>query len=185
MGLTSITPGGIVAPTSPEEVMPSTSTTSGGFSTLASATGGEVALLSTAPRGGVAVCASSGNASPTTVGSADLIRDGEARAPRSSCGTTTGLQVSNITSIQDLKSKQKKIKSPRFYLAETGIRSFGLKIRGLIAAGIFACVAAAVHCASKPRRRASSDVFTTSSRCLLAAGLSDLLTSQSLVTDNS
>jgi hypothetical protein len=32
-----------------------------------------------------------------------------------------------------------------------------------------------VRCTSNPRRRASSDVFCTSSRCLLAAGLSDLL----------
>jgi hypothetical protein len=51
------------------------------------------ALLSTAPRGGVAVRASSAKSSPTTVGSGDLVREGEAVLPRSPCGSTTGLRV--------------------------------------------------------------------------------------------
>jgi hypothetical protein len=54
-----------------------------------------------------------------------------------------------------------------FYLVIDGTRGFGLKN--------FACAVAAVRCASKPRRRASSDIFCTNSRCLFAVGLSDLL----------
>jgi hypothetical protein len=45
------------------------------------------------------------------------------------------------------------------YLATARIRVFGQNTRGLIIAGILACAAAAVRCASKPRRRASSKVF--------------------------
>jgi hypothetical protein len=63
MGSTSIIDGEVVATTSPVEAAPPASAAHGGFSTLASATGGEVALLSTAPRGGVAVCASSASTS--------------------------------------------------------------------------------------------------------------------------
>jgi hypothetical protein len=73
----------------------------------------------------------------------------------------------------------------RIYLATAGIRVFGQNTRSLIVAGILACAAAAVRCASKPRRRASSDVFSVSSCYLLAAGLSDLLADRSSVTGNS
>jgi hypothetical protein len=67
MGWTSITPGRVVAPTSPTEAVPTASTARGGLSTFESATGGEVALLSTAPRG------------PMTCGLGDLVREGEDR----------------------------------------------------------------------------------------------------------
>jgi hypothetical protein len=99
MGSTSMIVGEVVAPTPPVEVAPPASATRGGVSTLASATGGEVTLLSTAPCGGVAVCASSVSTSPTAFGSSDLVRDGEADAPRSPCGATAGLHISNTTSI--------------------------------------------------------------------------------------
>jgi hypothetical protein len=91
---------------SPAEVTPPASTTHGGVSTLESATGGEVALLLTAPRGGAAVCASSASASPTTFGSADLVRDGEVGAPRLPYGATAGLHVGNTTSTQEFNSKK-------------------------------------------------------------------------------
>jgi hypothetical protein len=120
----SITLGEVVVPTSPAEAPPA-STARGGVSTLESATGGEVALPSAAPRGGVAVRASSPNASPTTFGSTDLVRDGEAGAPRSSCGTTTGLHINN-TSKQEFNSKQKRIEPSILYLVTTGMRSLGL-----------------------------------------------------------
>jgi hypothetical protein len=173
MGSTSITLGEVVALTSPTEAPPA-STVRRGVSTLESATGEEFTLLSTAPRSGVAVRASSASASPTTFGSADLVRDGEAEAPRSSCGIATGTH-SNTTSKQEFNSKQKKIEPSILYLVTTRMRSLGLNRRGQIAAGILACTATAFRCASKPRRRASSDVFYTSSRYLVAAGLSDLL----------
>jgi hypothetical protein len=83
MGLMSIIVGEVVALTTPVEVAPPASATRGGVSTLDTTTGGEVALLSTAPCGGVDVRTSSASASPTTVRSADLVRDGEAGAPRS------------------------------------------------------------------------------------------------------
>jgi hypothetical protein len=73
----------------------------------------------------------------------------------------------------------------RIYLATAEIRVFSQNTRGLIAAVILAYAVAAVRCASKPRQRASSDVFCTSSRHLLAVGLSDLLAGRSSVTDNS
>jgi hypothetical protein len=106
MGLTSIMVGEVVTPTSPAEVTPPASTTHGGVSTLESATGGEVTLLSTAPRGGVAVRASSASASTMTFGSADLIQDGEVGAPRSPCGTTAGLHVNNTISTQEFNIKK-------------------------------------------------------------------------------
>jgi hypothetical protein len=90
MGSTSITAGEVVAPTSPTEA-PSASTTRGGVSTLALATGGEVALLSTTPRGVVAVRASLASTSPVTCGSGDLVREGEDGAPRPPGGLVTGL----------------------------------------------------------------------------------------------
>jgi hypothetical protein len=91
MGSTSITLGEVVAPTSPAETLPPASTTHGGVSTLESATGGVTALLSTAPCGGAAVRASSAKASPTTVSSGDLVREGEVRAPRLLYGSVIGL----------------------------------------------------------------------------------------------
>jgi hypothetical protein len=129
MGSTSIILGEVVTQMSPTEVPSSASTARGGLATLESATGGEVSLLSAAPRGGVAVHASSANASPTTFGSGDLVREGESGAPRSCCGTTTGLH-SNATSKQTFIARQqqvKKIKPSRLYLAVIGARGFGLK----------------------------------------------------------
>jgi hypothetical protein len=86
----SIIVGEAVAPVSPAEV-PTTSVACGGVLALASATGGEVTTPSTAPRGGVAVRASSASASPTTCGSGDLVREGDGWATGTSCGLTTGL----------------------------------------------------------------------------------------------
>jgi hypothetical protein len=100
---TSIIIGEVVAPTSPVEVAPPASAMRGGVSTLALATGSQVALLSTTPHGGVAVCASSASTSPTTFGSSDLVWDGEAGAPRSPYGATAGLHVSNTTLIREIK----------------------------------------------------------------------------------
>jgi hypothetical protein len=105
MGLTSIILGEVVAPTSPTEVPSPTSTTRGGLATLVSTTGGEAALLSAAPRGGVAVRVSSASTSLTTFGSGDLVQEGEAEAPRSSCGTTTVLH-NNIISKQAFNNKR-------------------------------------------------------------------------------
>jgi hypothetical protein len=75
MGSTSIILGEVVAPTSPTEAHSPASTARGGLPTLEYATNGEVALLSAAPRGGVAVHMSLANASPTTFGSGDLVRE--------------------------------------------------------------------------------------------------------------
>jgi hypothetical protein len=103
MGLISITPGGIVAPTSLEEVTSPVSTTRGGVSTLESTIGVDVALLSIAPRGRVAVRASSASASPTTFDSVDLVRDGEAGhpgrpvVPPPACKSATPHQHKNST----------------------------------------------------------------------------------------
>jgi hypothetical protein len=120
MGSTSMIVGEVVAPTPPVEVAPPASATRGGVSTLASATGGEVALLSTAPRGGVVVCASSASTSPTTFGSSDLVRDGETRAPRSPFGATTGLHVSNTTSIREFNSKKQRLSLQDFTSQRSG-----------------------------------------------------------------
>jgi hypothetical protein len=90
MGSASIIVGEAIAPTSPAEV-PTTSATRGGVPTLASATGGEVNTFSTAPRGGVAVRASSARASPTTCGSCDLVREGDGWATGTPSGLATGL----------------------------------------------------------------------------------------------
>jgi hypothetical protein len=79
--------GEAAALTSPAEAPPM-SATRGRVPTLASATGGEAALPSAAPCGGVAVRPSSASASPTTCGSDDLVREGEDGAP---CGLVTGL----------------------------------------------------------------------------------------------
>jgi hypothetical protein len=102
MGSTSIIVGEVVAPTSPEEAPPA-STTRGGVSTFESTTGGEVALLSTAPRGRVAVRASSASASPTTCGSGDLVREGEDGAPRPPCGLVTGLHGKTLCKHKNLQ----------------------------------------------------------------------------------
>jgi hypothetical protein len=84
-------PRGVLAPTSPAEVTPPTSTARERVSTLESATGGEVALLSAAPRGGEAFLASSAKDSPTAVGSGDLVREREVGAPKHLCYSITGL----------------------------------------------------------------------------------------------
>jgi hypothetical protein len=90
MGPTSMIVGEVVAPTSPAEVPPA-SAARGGVSTLAATTGGEVTLLSTTTRGGVAVRVSSPSTSPMTRGSGDLMREGEDGAPRPPCGLVTSL----------------------------------------------------------------------------------------------
>jgi hypothetical protein len=109
MGSTSMIVEVVVALTSPVEVAPTGSATCRGMSTLTSTTGGELSLPSIAPHGGVAVCASSASTSPTTMGSSDLVRDGEAGAPWSPCGATAGLHVSNTTSIRKLNSKKQRL----------------------------------------------------------------------------
>jgi hypothetical protein len=78
MGSTSIILGEAGVPTFPTAPPYPASTARGGLTTLESATGGKFALLSTAPRGGVAIRASSANDSPTTLGSGDLVREGDA-----------------------------------------------------------------------------------------------------------
>jgi hypothetical protein len=83
--------GEVVAPTSLVEAPPAAAAARGGVSTLATATGGEVVLLSTAPRSGVAVRASSASTSHATGGSGDLVQEGEDRAPKPPCGLITGL----------------------------------------------------------------------------------------------
>jgi hypothetical protein len=90
MGSTSIIIGEVVAPTSLAEVS-TPSAAHGGESTLVSATGGEVTMPSTVPRGGVAVRASSASASPMTCGSGDLVREGDDGAMGTHCGLATGL----------------------------------------------------------------------------------------------
>jgi hypothetical protein len=90
MGSTSKTIGEAVALVLPAEAPPA-STTREEVSTLVAATGGEVALLSTAPCGGVAVRASSASASPTTRGSGDLVWEREYGAPRPPCCLVTSL----------------------------------------------------------------------------------------------
>jgi hypothetical protein len=78
MGSTSIIFGEAGTLTSPTAPPSPTATVHGGLATLASTTGGEHAVLSVAPRGRVAVRASLVNASATTLGSGDLVREGEA-----------------------------------------------------------------------------------------------------------
>jgi hypothetical protein len=108
MGSTSIIVGEVVTLMPPAESPPA-SKTRGGVSTLESSTGGEVALLSTTPRGGVAVCASSAKVSPTTVGSGDLVREGEDGAPRPPCGLITDLHGKTPREDKNLQdAKQKK-----------------------------------------------------------------------------
>jgi hypothetical protein len=92
MGSTSIIVGEVIVPTSPAEVpTASAARGGGGVSTLASVTGGEVITSSTAPRGGVAVRASSASASPTTCGSGDLVQVGDDGAAGTPCGLAVGL----------------------------------------------------------------------------------------------
>jgi hypothetical protein len=90
MGSTSITAGETVAPMSPAEAPPA-STLHGGVSTLATTTGGEAALPSAAPYGGVAVRTWSTSTSPTTCGSGDLVREGEDGVPCPPCGLVIDL----------------------------------------------------------------------------------------------
>jgi hypothetical protein len=115
MGSTSIILGEVVAPTSAVEFPPPASTVRGGLPTLESAAGGEVALLSTDPRGGEAVRASSAKASPTTVGSGDLVQEGEVGAHGSPCGSVTGLYSKHLvrTSIHKTAST-KRLRSQEF-----------------------------------------------------------------------
>jgi hypothetical protein len=90
MGLMSIIVGEVIARTSLAGAPPA-SAARGGVSTLASATGGEVALPSTPPHGKVAVRASSAIASPTTCGSGDVVREGEDGATSPPCGLVNSL----------------------------------------------------------------------------------------------
>jgi hypothetical protein len=78
MGSTSTIPGEAGIQTSPTAPPSPTSTARAGLATLKSATSGEVVLFSAPPSGGVVVCASSVNASTTTLGLGDLVREGEA-----------------------------------------------------------------------------------------------------------
>jgi hypothetical protein len=91
MGSTSIILGEADVPTSPIAPPTPASPARGGLATLESATGGEVALFSTAPSSRVAVRALSVNDSTTTLGSRDLVWEGEAGEPRSRCGSATNL----------------------------------------------------------------------------------------------
>jgi hypothetical protein len=94
---------------SPAEVTPPASAVCGGLSTLESGTGGEAALLPTASCGGEAVCASSTKVSPTTVGSIDLVREGEDGEPRPPCDLITGLHNKTPREDKNLQNtKQKK-----------------------------------------------------------------------------
>jgi hypothetical protein len=110
--------GEVVAPTSPAEV-PTPLATHGGIPTLASAIGGEVTTFSTAPRGGVAVRASSASASPTTCGTGDLVREGDDWATGIPCGLVTDLHnkipcqdKNQIMSINNTISPQDFTSSP-------------------------------------------------------------------------
>jgi hypothetical protein len=107
MGSTSITAGETVAPTSPAEAPPAFVVREG-VSTVATTTGGEAALPSVAPCGGVAVRASSASASPTTCGSGDLVREGEDGVPCPPCGLVTGLHKSPATSLDPEPDTQNK-----------------------------------------------------------------------------
>jgi hypothetical protein len=78
MGSTSIILGEAGVPTSPIVLPSPASPARWGLATLKSTTGGEVVLFSAAPGGEVAVPASSANESTTTLGSGDLVREGEA-----------------------------------------------------------------------------------------------------------
>jgi cytochrome c5 len=75
-----MTGGEVDAPTSPTKPCAPASTTGGGVAVLASAAGG-----------GVVVLASSANVCAATSWSGDLVREGEAWAPRSRWGSTTNL----------------------------------------------------------------------------------------------
>jgi hypothetical protein len=91
MGSTSIILGEAGVPTSPTILSAPTSPARGGLSTLESTIGGKVVLFSVASGGGVAVPASSANESTTTLGSGDLVREGDACAHRSCWGSATNL----------------------------------------------------------------------------------------------
>jgi hypothetical protein len=78
MGSTLIIPGEVGVATSPSAPLAPASTTGGGLAILEYATSGEVAFFSIVPGGKVAVYASSVNDSATTLGSGDLVREGEA-----------------------------------------------------------------------------------------------------------
>jgi hypothetical protein len=78
MGSTSIILGEAGVPTSPTTPPAPTSPARGGLLVLESAGGGGVVLLSPTAGGGVAIPASLANESNTTLGSDDLVREGEA-----------------------------------------------------------------------------------------------------------
>jgi hypothetical protein len=126
MGSMSITAREAIAPKSLAEAPP-TSAVRGGVSTLALATGGEAALPSAAPLGGVAVRASSSSASPTTCGSGDLVREGEDGAPCSPCGLVTGLHGKTSRKGNNLQDATSKEKLARLYLVAAGVE-FSAKI---------------------------------------------------------
>jgi hypothetical protein len=122
MGSTSMIVGEVVAPTSPAEVS-TPSAVRRGEPTLVSVTGGEVATPSATPRGGVVVRTSSASASPTTYGSADLVREGDDGATGTPCGLATGLhgkiprqdkvQIKSIKdSISSLRNQVEKYLGP-------------------------------------------------------------------------
>jgi hypothetical protein len=96
MGSTSMMRGEAGVLTSPTAPPAPTSPARGGLPAPESSTSGGAVPLSPTAGGGVAVPVSSANESITTLGSDDLVRQGEARAPRSCCDSTTDLHK-NIT----------------------------------------------------------------------------------------
>jgi hypothetical protein len=82
--------GEVVTPTSATEV-PTPTAVRRGEPALVSVTGGEFATPSATLHGGVVVRASSANASPTTYGSGDLMREGDDGETGTPCGLATGL----------------------------------------------------------------------------------------------
>jgi hypothetical protein len=78
MGSTSIILGEVGILTSPTAPPAPTSSALEGLAVLKSATSGGVVLFSLAAGGGVVVPALSANDSTTTLGSGDLVREGEA-----------------------------------------------------------------------------------------------------------
>jgi hypothetical protein len=91
IGSTSMTRGEVDTPTSPTEPYAPASAAGGGVAVLTSAAGGGVTILEFAAGGGVTVLASSASVYAATRWSGDLVREGEAWAPRSRWGSTTDL----------------------------------------------------------------------------------------------
>jgi hypothetical protein len=127
-----------------------TSTARGGLTTLESATGGEVALLPVAPQGGIAVRASSTSDSPTTLGSADLVREGEVGAPWSCCGSATDLHNNATSKTYPHKhgsNKQKRSSAQDFLPRDN--RNVGLRPKKPMANR---CRQLGLHCGSSSLR---------------------------------